>query len=215
MKTIRIPLINSVNPNIIIEDVSQLMDSLPSHQIDNDPWTKLKINCQTNFSIAHCGDAIFLKFYVNEDVIKTNMHKTNDPVCKDNCVEFFVSFGSENEYYNIEINCLGICLMGYGIDRTNRKLMPESVIDKIKKTILIKSADEFAATNFEWQITLAIPIDVFTYTNLNSFDKKQGRGNFFKCGDDLPEPHFLTWNAIQSQNPDFHLSEFFGELQFG
>ena len=90
-----------------------------------------------------------------------------------------------------------------------------NIIEKIKRTVLIKSADELAATNFEWQITLAIPIEVFAYTNLGSFNEKQGRGNFFKCGDDLPEPHFFTWNTIQSQNPDFHLPEFFGELQFG
>jgi hypothetical protein len=215
MKTIYIPLINSLSQNIVIEEVSKLMDSLPSHPIDNDPWAKLRNNCQSSFAIAHCSNTIFLKFYVNEDVIKTNMHKTNDPVYKDNCVEFFVSFGFENEYYNIEINCFGICLMGYGLDRTNRKLLPENIIKKIKRTILIKSAGELAATNFEWQITLAIPIEVFAFTDLDSFNEKQGRGNFFKCGDDLPEPHFFTWNIIKSQKPDFHLPEFFGELQFG
>jgi len=215
MKTLSIPLINSLQPSINIEEISGLMDSLPLHLIDNTPWTELEINCQSSFSIAHCGSTIFLKFYVNEDVIKTNMHKTNDPVYKDNCVEFFVSFEPENEYYNIEMNCFGICLMGYGLDRVNRKLLPENIIDKIKKTILIKSAGELAATNFEWQITLAIPIEVFAYTNLSSFNKKRGRGNFFKCGDDLPEPHFFTWNTIQSKHPNFHLPEFFGELQFG
>lgn len=215
MKTIFIPLINSLSQDLIIEKISELMDLLPSHPIDITPWAEAKINCQTSFSIAHSSDTIFLKFYVNEDVMKTAMHKTNEPVYKDNCVEFFVSFGRENEYYNIEVNCFGICLMGYGADRTNRRLLPKNIIDKIKRTILIKSADESAATNFEWQITLAIPIEVFVYTNVGSFNKKQGRGNFFKCGDDLPEPHFFTWNMIQSQHPDFHLPEFFGELRFG
>ncbi|MDN5285403.1 MAG: hypothetical protein JWR38_1677 [Mucilaginibacter sp.] len=215
MKTIHIPLVNQVSQNIIIEDVSKLMDSLPTHQIDIAPWAKLEINCQTNFSIAHCGRAIFLKFYVNEDILKTNMYKTNDPVYKDNCVEFFVSFGHEREYYNLEFNCFGICLMGYGSGRTPREHLPVNIINKIKRTILIKTADESAATNFEWQITLAIPTEVFAYSNLSSFNKKDGRGNFFKCGDDLPDPHFLTWNAIKSADPDFHLPEFFGTLQFG
>jgi hypothetical protein len=156
-----------------------------------------------------------LKYYVSEDVIKASMYKTNDPVSKDNCVEFFISFGAEKEYYNIEVNCFGICLVGYGYDRVNRKFLPENVIDKINKSILVKTAQDLAVTNYEWQITLSIPIDVFTYSNLNSLVNRNGRGNFFKCGDDLPEPHFFTWNMIYAKNPDFHLPEFFGELLFG
>jgi hypothetical protein len=215
MKTISIPLIDSVNLNTKIEDVSALMDSLSKHNINNESWPEFKSNCQTNFSIAHCGTAILLKYYVHEDVIKASIYKTNDPVSKDNCVEFFISLGSEKEYYNIEINCFGICLMGYGYGRVNRQILPENVINLIKKSILIKSSSDSAITNYEWQITLVIPIDVFKYTNLNSLVKRNGRGNFFKCGDDLPEPHFFTWNMVCAESPDFHLPEFFGELKFG
>jgi hypothetical protein len=215
MKKIHIPLIDSISNDTIIEETSILMDSLPKHHIDNEPWPKFKSNCQTSFSIAHIGTAILLKYYVNEDIIIVSNHHTNDPVHKDNCVEFFISFASEKEYYNIEINCVGICLMSYGYDRVNRKILPENIINKIKKTIIIKSAVEPASTNFEWQITLVIPIEVFKYNNLRSLVRKNGHGNFFKCGDDLPKPHFLTWNLIYAENPDFHLPEFFGQLEFG
>jgi hypothetical protein len=214
MKRINIPLVPCVSYNTSMEDVSILMDSLTRHHIDNELWSEFKSNCQASFSIAHCGTAILLKYYVNEDVIKSTMYKTNDPVHKDNCVEFFISFGSKREYYNLEMNCLGVCLMGYGYDRTNREILPEAIVNKIRRGVLIKSTTEPAVTKFEWSITLVIPIEVFTYSNLTSFEQEKGLCNFFKCGDDLPQPHFFSWNNIYYEKPDFHLPEFFGNLQF-
>jgi|ERR1035437_311962 hypothetical protein len=214
MKKIHIPLIDSISQDSPMEDISNLMDSLSKHHIDNEPWPNLRCNCQASFSIAHLGTAVLLKYYVNEDVIKVAMNKTNDPVYKDNCVEFFISFESEKEYYNIEINCVGVCLLGYGDSRVNRTILPENIIDKIRRNILIKSAWLSSSTRFEWQIALVIPIEVFKYTDLKSFAKNKVRGNFYKCGDDLPNPHFLAWNMIYAQNPDFHLPEFFGQLEF-
>ena len=37
-------------------------------------------------------------------------------------------------------------------------------------------------------------------------------GNFYKCGDATEMPHYLSWNPIQTERPDFHRPEFFGEL---
>ena len=38
--------------------------------------------------------------------------------------------------------------------------------------------------------------------------------NFYKCGDDLPEPHFVSWNKIEAPTPNFHLPKYFGEIEF-
>ncbi|HEX8038127.1 MAG TPA: carbohydrate-binding family 9-like protein [Chryseosolibacter sp.] len=38
--------------------------------------------------------------------------------------------------------------------------------------------------------------------------------DFYKCGDNLPEPHFITWNDVKAPKPDFHLPEFFGRINF-
>ena len=35
-----------------------------------------------------------------------------------------------------------------------------------------------------------------------------------KCGDDLTVPHFLSWNPIKTEKPDFHRPEFFGTVKF-
>ena len=199
----------------MIEEVELLMDSLPKHYLDNQPWPEFKTNCQTSFSVAHSGRAILLKYFVQEDLIKVAMHNTNEQVHRDNCVEFFIGFEQGKEYYNIEINCMGICSMAYGDGRSNRTTLQEELIKKIQTTILIKSAPVVASTNFQWEITMIIPMEVFAYDNLKSFRDQTAVANFFKCGDDLPAPHYLTWNTIDAKTPDFHLPEFFGELEFG
>ncbi len=40
------------------------------------------------------------------------------------------------------------------------------------------------------------------------------KANFYKCGDELQTPHFLSWNPIEIEKPDFHRPDFFGTLRF-
>ena len=215
MKEICIPLITYDCATTNVEIIAPMMDTLPKHFLDNQPWPEMTSNCKAAFSIAHTGRTILLKYFVEEDVIKITKFHTNDQVHKDNCVEFFIAFTPEQKYYNIEINCAGICLIAYGEGRSKRKMLSENKINKIQKMILIKSSSAAVTANFEWQITLMIPIEVFEFSDLQSLKDKEAVGNFYKCGDDLPEPHFLTWNKMHAETPDFHLPQFFGELHFG
>lgn len=215
MKNLFIPLVDESNTNSGMEEVTALLATLPKNDISHQPWPIYKSNCQTSFSIAHNGEAIFLNYEVWEDVIKINTCKTNGAVNKDNCVEFFVSFGTEEEYYNIEINCAGIIRLAYGKSRLNRKSLSEEAILKIITNIEIKTAPINSATKYVWQITLIIPTEVFEHSDLKTLNKLEGSGNFFKCGDDLPDKHFYSWNMINAEIPDFHLPNFFGKLNFG
>jgi hypothetical protein len=38
------------------------------------------------------------------------------------------------------------------------------------------------------------------------------RGNFYKCGDKTIHPHYGCWSPIELPKPDFHCSDFFGEI---
>jgi len=135
-------------------------------------------------------------------------------VHKDNCVEFFVSFGTEKSYYNIEVNCIGIGLIAFGSARLNRTFIPKKLVDQIQSFIQIKNARGENTKAYKWEITLIIPISVFAHSDLKTLSNKTAYGNFFKCGDDLPQPHFYSWNMIHASTPDFHLPEFFGALTF-
>jgi hypothetical protein len=60
-------------------------------------------------------------------------------------------------------------------------------------------------------VELDIPAAVF---GLAAFDGLRARGNFYKCGDKLPVPHYLSWAPIATPRPDFHRPEYFDTLMF-
>lgn len=215
MKKIFVPFLDQYAVQEGIEKVSGLLNAIPKNEIVHQPWPAFKCDLRASFIIAHSNDILWLKFEINEDTIEVATSETNGPVHKDNCVEFFVSFGTEPSYYNIEVNCVGVCLIAYGKARSNRKFLPKDVVEKVKTYAVIKTAPEDNKFRYVWEITLMIPIAVFEYSNLKTLSQETGFGNFFKCGDDLPQPHFYSWNAIEAESPDFHLPEFFGALTFG
>ena len=189
--------------------LSAVFDSLPVHALNDQPWPEFKTCCSTGFSIFHTGDMIMVKFYVVDDYFKSSRRTVNGPVHKDNCVEFFISF-SGDAYYNIEFNCLGHGKVAYGTKRTRRTLLPEAAVEKIQAV----TWDTHRGTNFNWEMILTIPLAVFEFDECSSISGVRARGNFYKCGDDLPQPHFLCWNGIENAVPNFHLQEFFGDIIF-
>lgn len=193
--------------------VSVRLDALPKQRIDVAPWPMEGERPETSFTLAHGNGCLFLKYYVRESTVLAKYRNINDPVYKDSCVEFFISFGEEEPYYNLEANCLGTCLMGYGTGRHNRRLLPRETIAEIKHTANLKVAINGQKCN-TWELTLVIPASVFAAHRLEQFEGLTGKVNFYKCGDDLPVPHYLAWSNIVAPGPDFHRPEHFGQLIF-
>ncbi|MFA5695554.1 MAG: carbohydrate-binding family 9-like protein, partial [Proteiniphilum sp.] len=46
-----------------------------------------------------------------------------------------------------------------------------------------------------------------------SLSRQQIRANFYKCGDETAEPHYISWSPIDLPAPDFHAPQFFGLLE--
>jgi hypothetical protein len=84
-------------------------------------------------------------------------------------------------------------------------------INKIKYGVCIENKNP---GDIHWELTVAIPVDVFTHHEVSSLEGRKCEGNFYKCGDELEEPHFVSWTHIESPQPDFHLPQFFGSLIF-
>jgi hypothetical protein len=127
-------------------------------------------------------------------------------------VEFFIHFNDDKGYYNFEFNCIGTPLVGFGKSRSERDLLPKEVVGNIQTESFISRVKVKEAVY--WELSVAIPSNVFIYHPIPSLSGQKGRVNFHKCGDQLPVPHFLVWNNIQSAEPNFHLPEFFGEIYF-
>lgn len=65
-----------------------------------------------------------------------------------------------------------------------------------------------------WEACLEIPAE--TLKGLWNLELAPGGvlyANFYKCGDDTPQPHFISWSPIDLPKPDFHAPQFFGALE--
>jgi hypothetical protein len=192
-----------------IEAVSLRLNGLERHELKMVPWSAYSYKPAVYFSIAHNNRDIFLKYYVTETDIRANTSAINGSVWEDSCVEFFISFDDKG-YYNLEINCIGTALVGFGPERSGRVLLAEQLIKKIRFETSIKNN----ADQFQWELVLIIPSEIFLHHSFSSLKDITARANFYKCGDALPRPHFISWAPIEAQSPNFHLPQFFGMLVF-
>ena len=60
---------------------------------------------------------------------------------------------------------------------------------------------------------LVIPAECYFHHQITDLSGMTIRANFYKCGDKLQQPHFLSWNPISTPRPNFHVPQFFGTLE--
>ncbi len=210
-KHVFVPALDQLAHNASIDDVSAALDQLSRHSIDSAPWHVHSEKPGCSFAIGHQHDHLLLKYYVQESHVLARCTEPNSLVYKDSCVEFFISFSDDEKYYNLEFNCLGTCYMAYGKPGDDREEAPVELI----RTIISRTMLTGSEGRISWELTLGIPVQVFFAHKLSGLSSLTARGNFYKCGDELPEPHYLSWNPIKWPTPNFHLPEFFGQLTFG
>lgn len=196
--------------NVSPEQLSEKLAAFPTHQLSNDSWPDIATICTADFTIAYRKQEILLKFRIYNDYFRSIKRPINTEVHFDNCVEFFIAFDQSDQYYNIEFNCLGIGKIAYGSQKDKRTLLQESVVQKIHTWTKSNTKE----AEFNWEMMMSIPADVFSFHQIQSFEGLSAKANFYKCGDGLPNPHFLCWNKIVSATPDFHSPDYFGTIQF-
>ena len=216
MKVLEVKKIGFRMPYPDLSEISEKLDGqetrMPAGEVN---WEKFPYKPDLAFSIGYTDNELLLKYYITEDCFKAEITETNQAVYEDSCVEFFVSPGNDGIYYNLEFNGIGTCLGGAGTDRNNRTRLKPELIAKIRR--LTSAGKEPVAERqgkFSWTITIAIPFEVFLFHEIKSLKGKTFRVNFYKCGDKLKVPHYITWNPVQTEKPDFHQPSFFGQLVF-
>ena len=212
MKKLIIPKVD-----IDIDDITAintLLDTLPANEIGEANWAEqYPSKPDVSFRIAHNGKNLILRYDVKENEILAQVENDNGDVWTDSCVEMFLAFDSEH-YYNLECNCIGSILLRY--QDNERKLMhyftPQRLSGIKRYPSLERKKKEKQQGDFQWSVLLIIPHTTFKESKLIDFDEINLKGNFYKCGDNLTQPHFLSWNKIDWPKPNFHLSQFFGEI---
>jgi len=199
-----------------LEEISTWMDDkCRKNPIDLVNWVEFEYKPEVFFAIAYSTNEFFLKFYVTENYFKAEKTDSNQEVYEDSCVEFFVLPEDDGVYYNLEFNGIGTCLFGSGTGRNDNKKADPEVISRIRR---LCSAGIYPIKEkvgeYSWTITIAIPFGIFQNHSIKELRGKKFRANFYKCGDKLTVPHYLTWNHVRTEKPDFHQPEHFGTLIF-
>lgn len=123
---------------------------------------------------------------------------------------FFCPEEGNDRYFNFEWNLNGCLCLGF---RTGRKNAVRLQLKNHKELFRFNSGK----TADGWEIFYAIPAS-FVQLFFPDFSLQAGmtiRANCYKCGDLTPKPHYLSWNPIASETPDFHRSQDFGCMILG
>ena len=181
---------------------------VPALNIDTCLWLP-DAGVSAQARLCYDAEAIYVHFNVKEANIRAEETGDIGRPCEDSCVEFFFCPVLENKYYfNIEMNPNRCIYLGIGSNRHDLCRM----IQHDKNPL----AAEVAMTEDGWQLTYRIPV-AFIQRFFPEFKAESGammRGNFYKCGDSTVQPHYYSWNPVETENPDFHQSAYYGKLYF-
>lgn len=199
-------------------DISTIMDaqSIGYQDISHANWaSEYPYRPHVKFRMAYDDDAIYLHYCVEEDSVRAVAPNDNGRVWEDSCCEFFLQPANDDIYYNIECNCGGTLLVGSGKEREGRVLATQETLNGVDRwSSLGRGVFEEKKGHCAWQLALTIPLTTFFRHDIHTLCGRTIPANFYKCGDALEKPHFLSWNPIDIAKPDFHRPDYFGELGF-
>lgn len=168
-----------------------------------------------SFDISHRGTSIILKFLVREPQVRAVNTEFNSSVWEDSCVEFFISLEGDDNYYNFEFNAIGMVLGQYGAGRPNRQWISPEILAMIQTTpSLGKGVIENMEGDISWELDVNLPVKAFCHHEVEDISRMKARANFYKCGDMLKKPHYLSWNPVLTETPEYHSPQYFRNLDF-
>jgi len=206
----------SVSTDAPKEVLVEALSTAAWNKIDVINWEEFPYCPDVQFRMAYSDSAFIIQYKVKEKYIRAKASEDNGRVHLDACVEIFIAPDGGEEYYSLESNCVGVCLYNIGASRYNREFGDPALFERIKRypSLGREPFAEERTGDFDWDIVLVLPYDCLFKHPGYTPEGKQAKANFFKCGDELTEAHFLTWNPVQAKQPDYHRPECFGILKF-
>lgn len=164
------------------------------------------------FYLGYDDTAIFIHYVVKGECVNAAVQNPNGEVYQDSCCELFISPDSDSGYYNIEVNAIGSVLMGYGVDKGSRYRLDPKLFSSVE-TLSSLGVDPIENLDTDWDLTVKIPYSTFIeHPNFKLKEGSEYRCNLYKCGDLTAKPHYISWNPILIETPNFHKPEFFGTM---
>jgi len=182
-------------------------NAIPAVTLAHTPWL-VPCAIEAKAQACHDGETLYVRMEAKESAVRATLTGPLEQVCDDSCLEFFFApCAQDKRYFNFEWNPLGTLYLGFGAERSTRVRQ------------IVKDAKElFDPRPFEteqgWGIEFAIPAS-FIRLYMPSFTLcGEAACNFYKCGDKTEVKHYLAWNPLTSERPDYHRRQDFGPIAF-
>lgn len=181
---------------------------IPSLPIDTLLWSpEVPITAQAQ--ICYDDTGLYVKLSAQEPHIRAVEEGPLGVPCEDSCLEFFFRpMDDDIRYLNIECNPKGCIYLGFCNTgrRYVRQLFDEPPIQPAVQMV-----------EGGWEVSYKIP-KAFVQLYFPAFELTPGKiiwANCYKCGDLTVQEHYLSWNPITQEEPNFHLPEYFGKMILG
>lgn len=178
----------------------------------------------TTAKAVYNDEGLFLLFVSQDEHIVATHTEANSSVSQDDCVEFFAvpRPGENNDYFNLEINCVGMALLRYGPevktwDESAAK--PLAGLEQIEQLEIYHSVPgptkQASPDDKEWIIECKVPFEMLK--DFAGIDKPRSgtiwRANFYRCGDMVGEAS-VSWQKLDREGLGFHQPRCFAPVRF-
>lgn len=178
---------------------------IPSLKVTHYQWLP-SLNVFMEARLCHDGQKLYVQLRAQEENIRAEHQSLLCRVCEDSCMEFFFCpIADDLRYFNFEINPNAAMYIGIGHGKA----------DLVR---LLPHPEQFETRTERipggWQAEYVIPAD-FVRLFFPEFALESGRhirANLYKCGEKTLQPHYISWNEIDSDVPNFHRPQAFGEM---
>ena len=209
-----IPYLTSLVGVNSMEDISEeLEDHGFNVPITFNNWSSRKNNIPfVHLEVAHNKSMLFLQYNVKEHYVRAQNTQCNSNVWEDSCVEAFIAI-KDQSYFNFEFNAIGTCFASCGKNRHQRELFSQDDIKSIITwTTMGGTPFPERKGHFSWRLIAGIPFKLLGIEE-SYYPSRTLWANFYKCGNKLTMPHYLSYKKVKTQSPDFHRPEFFAEME--
>lgn len=182
-------------------------ERIPVATLEHTQWLPAT-DINASAQVCYNDTTIFVRMEAEEKDIRAVVNTPLGMVCEDSCLEFFFSpLEDDPRFFNFEWNPNGALYLGFGSDKENH-------IRQIASNIQDLFAPNTYQTGNSWGIEFQIPKS-FVSLYMPEF-RIAGKMlcNFYKCGECTTSPHYMSWNPICSDLPDYYRKQDFGVLVF-
>lgn len=176
----------------------------------------------TKCVLLYDDERMYGSFVVEDRYVRCVNITNQSPVYDDSCVELFLQPLPDRGYFNFEFNCGGAILSSYITDPAKKDgkvisavPLTENEISEIEiQSSLPGSTNPEITGRITWTLRFSIPLRLFEQYigKLDKEERREWRGNLYKCGNKTSHPHWASWAPLRDRN--YHAPWDFGILRF-